>query len=161
MALFCSCGHNRLEHVAGDRLSDSRVDRCEVKDCTCSKYHGAIKNDNGYLYKFAFRATGFFIVGIAAILIGVAFVDLAFSNYDVILQQTSEPTFLVYENGTRVNNEIMPTDHKQQLADAIKAAYSMIIFIAMYVLGAIFLGNSYDYDKRRAIYGNDFNIPKH
>ena len=151
MALFCSCGHNRLEHLLGDRLSDNRVQMCQVQNCTCGKYHGRYDNDNGYVYKSLFRAVAFLAVGFAFFAFTSYAIDYLVSGYEIQPIKTEETTFLVYENGTRVNEPPTKIDYKQQLGDNLKSMIAIADFFAMYVLGAIFLFTSYDYDKRKII----------
>ena len=150
--MFCSCGHNRLEHISGDFLSDNAVQKCQMPNCTCSKYHGRRDNDDSYLYKFLLRAAAFIAIGIGMGAILFFAVDSIVTAYDVSPLKNSPETFLVYENGTRVDTNTPPVDYKLNLAEGIKMLVGMVLFVGMYLISALFLSSSYDYDKRKAIH---------
>ena len=152
MALFCSCGHNRLEHIWGDRLSDHSVHKCNVQNCTCGKYHGSENNDNSYLYKTFLRIAVFVAVGIGAYLIGAAMIDTSVSGYEISPEKSPEQTFLVYENGTRVDSGGLESiDWKEIHTNSMKSVLGMVVFMMSYIISLIFLYPSYEYDKRKAI----------
>ena len=149
MALHCSCSHNRLDHVGGDLINDSRVLKCNVLNCTCSTYHSSKDNDTSYLYKSFAITLAFFAIGVGAFFGISGMVDLVLEPYSITIIEEN-PTFLVYENGTRVD-DIIVDDPKDNLSEVIK----MSVFIAFYIMYAIFIFMFimpvYEANKRKAI----------
>ena len=149
--LNCTCSHNRLEHIGGDFISDSKVLKCNIENCTCSKYHGDKNNDDSYIYKSLAITLAFFAIGVGVYFaIGAAF-DVILDPYTISIVEEN-PTHLVYENGTRVIDNFPEIDLKVNLSDSLK----MIVFFGFYVMYAIFafifILPVYDASKRKAIH---------
>lgn len=152
MALYCSCGHNRLEHIWGDRLSDSSVHKCTKQDCTCGKYHGREGNDNSYVLRFALRVTVVIACGFAAFMVLYVAATWTLDQYTLEPVKTQEDVFLVYANGTKVNNNTPDFDHRDNAISLILAGG----FFAFYIFGGavmvMFVGSIYDMEKRKVIH---------
>lgn len=145
MALFCSCTHNRLEHVMGERLSDGHVGKCQHESCPCSAYHASKDNQDIYKLKFILRLIIFgvvtgIVIGLVCVAIGAVLDNLEFT--------VKNPTFLTYENGTRISDT--PNNLSNPI-EGLQTIVGMIVFFGFYIIGAIFIGSAYDHEKRRAI----------
>ena len=149
MVLFCSCSHNRLEHVGGDFTADRKVLKCESSGCHCQKYHGAKDNSDSYIYKSLSIAFVIAFVGIGAFLTISLALDFLLADYTIEKIEPLEKTFLVYENGTRVSEDNMPEQPDAILF--IKTVIGLILFIMLYILGAIFIDPVFEKAKKDVI----------